>query len=552
MAPATRRWLIVIVAVGALLRVHAIWFGLPYPQARPDEETAIGKAVDIARGDLNPHFFHWPSLTFYLFAGVLRAAQVVHDLFAPVRDFTFSERALLTRASVALAGTFTILVLFRLSRRIAGDRIALLASGFLAVAVLHVRESHFATTDTLATVFVWLSLAFLVHALDAVPLNSLGVIPSSASPLLLGVASGFSRKITLFALAGLTAGLATSTKYSAAAVALSIVAAQMMLFARAQRAALSLRGWMPSAVYVAAMLVGFCLASPYALFDRATFSRDVLFDLDHLAEGHRGIVLGRGWAYHGTHSLPYGVGVPVFIAAVAGAVPFVWHYPRAAFVLGAFAVPFYVVIGSGYTVFFRYVLPLVPLVCLLAAVGVEHVASAVHRRVASAFRRKNPAVFIAAALAAATLVPSLVQSVRFDLVLARTDTRVLAGRWLEQRIRPDDILYDDGNSYTRLDLWRVPVKRTEYDASRGGFVGVRPDWLVLHESPLWTYASTSPALGTLADTDYVLVHEERSTIGAAASGMYDLQDAFFVPLSGFSTIARPGPSIFIYRDRLSR
>jgi hypothetical protein len=395
-----------------------------------------------------------------------------------------------------------------------------------------------------------LSLAFLVHALEVVP-NSVGVVPSSASPLLLRVASGFtplfrvasgfSRKITLFALAGLTAGLATSTKYSAAAVALSIVAAQIMLFARAPRAVVSVRGWMPSAVYVAATLVGFCLASPYALFDRATFSRDLLFDLDHLSEGHRGIVLGRGWTYHLTHSLPYGVGVPVFIAAVAGVVPFVRHYPRAAFVLGAFAVPFYLVIGSGYTVFFRYVLPLVPLVCLLAAVGVVHLASA--------FRRKDPAAFIGAALAGVTLMPSLVQSLRFDFVLARTDTRVLAGRWIEQRIRPDDTIYDDGNSYTRLDLWMVVVRRTEYDASRGRFVGGRPDWLVLHESPLLTYASMPAALRKLAETDYVLVHEERSTIGGAASGMYDLQDAFFVPVSGFSTIARPGPNIFIYRAR---
>jgi hypothetical protein len=47
----------------------------------------------------------------------------------------------------------------------------------------------------------------------------------------------------------------------------------------------------------------------------------------------------------------------------------------------------------------------------------------------------------------------------------------------------------------------------------------------------------------------VLVHEERSTIGAAASGMYDLQDAFFVPVAGFSTIARSGPNTFIYRAR---
>ncbi len=40
MPPATRRALILL--AGAVLRFVPIWFGLPYPQARPDEEVAIG------------------------------------------------------------------------------------------------------------------------------------------------------------------------------------------------------------------------------------------------------------------------------------------------------------------------------------------------------------------------------------------------------------------------------------------------------------------------------------------------------------------------------
>jgi hypothetical protein len=40
MQPATRRWLILIVLAGAALGFVPIWFGLSYPQARPDEETA--------------------------------------------------------------------------------------------------------------------------------------------------------------------------------------------------------------------------------------------------------------------------------------------------------------------------------------------------------------------------------------------------------------------------------------------------------------------------------------------------------------------------------
>ena len=64
-----------MILVGGLLRVVPIWFGLPFDRARPDEETAIGHALAIVGGDLNPHFFHWPSLTFYLFAGAFAAVS---------------------------------------------------------------------------------------------------------------------------------------------------------------------------------------------------------------------------------------------------------------------------------------------------------------------------------------------------------------------------------------------------------------------------------------------------------------------------------------------
>src|SRR5262245_19322265 len=69
-ASTSTRWLIAIVVLGALLRVIPIWFGLPYAHARPDETTTMGVAVGIQRGDLNPHFFNWPTLTMYVDAGL--------------------------------------------------------------------------------------------------------------------------------------------------------------------------------------------------------------------------------------------------------------------------------------------------------------------------------------------------------------------------------------------------------------------------------------------------------------------------------------------------
>ena len=515
------KWLIVIVMLAAVLRFFPIWFGLPYAQARPDEETSIGRALGVLEHEPNPGFFHWPSLTFYLFAGLLWLARAVHRLAGLTGELTLSGQTLVTRGAIAAVGTVTTVVLFRLARGVAGERVALMAAAFLAVAILHVRESHFAMTDVLMTFLLWSSLLVL---LDAV------VGHRSSTP------------VGAYAGAGLIAGLATSTKYNAAAIACAMVAAQALLVARAPRTLSSWRGWAPSIAYGSAMFAAVLAGTPYSVLDPSTFWRDFTYNFDHLAEGHRGITLGRGWGYHATHSLPYGVGVPVWVAAIVGAVPFARDHRAAAALLGAFAVPFYIIVGSGYTVFFRYVLPLVPLACLSAAIGVDRLADwiAAHWRV----RRR----VVLAALLLLTAGPSLVQSVWFDVLLARTDTRVLAAHWLGAQVRPDDTLHDASSPFTRVDLPPGAVRLVEYDKTTGVFTDGRlPDWLVVYESPLSAYASISPQLQGLSQVNYRLVYSVHATRGRARSAVYDRQDAFFLPFSRFATVERPGPTIFVYR-----
>jgi hypothetical protein len=101
----TVRWLVPIVAVGALLRFVPVWFGLPYMQARPDEDVAINLAVHTLT-DLNPHFFHWPSLTLYVFGGVIGVARLIGIVPDPSPSIG-PEHFILTRTVIAAAGTVT-------------------------------------------------------------------------------------------------------------------------------------------------------------------------------------------------------------------------------------------------------------------------------------------------------------------------------------------------------------------------------------------------------------------------------------------------------------
>lgn len=510
----TKRWLILVLVVGAALRFYGLDFGLPYLHARPDEEVATGIAAQMLEsGDLNPHFFHWPSLTFYFFAAMFWLKKAMVGLVYPEVVYTSADYFHIARGAVAAFGASTIVLVYRIGQRIDGDKTGVVATALFAVAILHVRDSHFAMTDVLATMFATASLAQILRALNH---------PDPP------------RAIKWFAMAGFSGGLAASTKYNAAAVAVAMAAAQVVWLLRERRLA-ALR---PSIAYGVLFVVGFFIATPYAVLDYPKFKEDLLFDITHLSAGH-GIDLGRGWIYHLTHSLPYGLGPTAFPAALVGIVPLVRKRGRYAFILGAYALALYVILGSGYTVFFRYMMPLVPVACVVAALGVTQIA----QWIGGSTRAFAVAVILAVG-------PGLVNSVWFDLLLARTDSRVLAGQWLEQRLRPEHTLHDAGGNYTALDLSRADFHQWYFDPQKNSFghpEGKTPDWLVLYESPLHTYTRMPWQLQTLADTRYDLLHTLRATTGGRRDAMYDLQDAFFMPVWGFWTVERPGPTIHIYR-----
>jgi hypothetical protein len=214
-------------------------------------------------------------------------------------------------------------------------------------------------------------------------------------------------------------------------------------------------------------------------------------------------------------------------------------------IVGAFAVATYLSVGSGYTVFFRYVLPIVPIVCLAAAIGVWRFASAVGSVHLQVDR-------VAAAIAAIIVLPAAVNCIRFDALLARTDTRVLAREWLAAHTTAADTLHEAEDRYAMLDLRGLPVHSWHYDPASGSFVNAgsrTPDWLVLHQSPLSPYAGIAAPLRQLVAEKYNLAQTFPATKGASRSAVYDLQDAFFMPVSGFSTVIRPGPTVLIYKRR---
>ena len=76
----------------------------------------------------------------------------------------------------------------------------------------------------------------------------------------------------------------------------------------------------------------------------------MMFNARHLAEGH-GADLGRGWVYHVTTTLRYGLGLPLFAAGLIGVALALWREPRRGVLVALFPIAYYLLIGSGQTVF---------------------------------------------------------------------------------------------------------------------------------------------------------------------------------------------------------
>jgi 4-amino-4-deoxy-L-arabinose transferase-like glycosyltransferase len=530
---ATRSALILIIAAAAALRFWGLRFGLPQPFARPDEEVIADVALGVLR-DPNPHFFDWPTLFMYLTAaayavlfaferalgGAIRHATIAKAEFEPVLH-------LIPRAISATSGVLTVAALYGAARELFSQRVALLSAGCLALTYLHVRDSHFGVTDVPVTFLtvcaLWAGLRCATKGLT----NS------------------------RVAMAGLLCGLATTTKYNGALIVLpavmAIIAQTVVRQPRAVGPAIRALGLLGLCATVA-----FLAGTPFAALDWRTFLPAVIGVRHHLARGH--VVLTKGWTYHVVFTFWYGVGPLLMAAALAGACWMIAQEPWPAALVLVFPVSYYAVVGSGLTVFVRYMMPMVPFICLTAAYCVDRVGSTVGDWTRDT--RRPPAI-ASYALAAVIIAPTAAASVSFDRLMSHVDTRVLGADWVESQFPTGTSIYQTGIGFGYL----IPTPRRRYtqyllNERTGGFeVHGRPavdlpDLIVLLESPLAAYSQIPSQIHALVAKDYRLAATFEGAPAAGIAGTaYDLDDAFYAPFGGTDRVARPGPQVSIFVRR---
>ena len=407
--------LLAILATAAYLRLRGISWGLPYSFQNADESLMVEKGFSMARGNVNPGWFYYPSFFFamlgalYWFTGLVLHGAAAASFVAPgalVLDptpFFLSARLL-----VATCGVVSVYLLYRIGTEGYSRSVGLLAALFLAVTPLHVRYSHVAVTDVPAVTLGLLALLFFVRATQR----------RSGRALFAGA---------------LAAGLATSTKYNLGMLVLPAAVAAWYACGdpARRRGVLSFTRHLASRVAMP-MAIAFLVGSPFALLDLPHFLRDLSAQNRIVADGWLGFErVDSGYWYNLAVNLPSSLGLVLVLLGMAGLVLAAASRRRVDFVLVPYVVVYYLYVSSWAELMDRYLLPIVPLLIVLAVRACVMLAgtTVVRRRVATF----ATAFSVVAVLAVAFVLP-LQASIRYADALQGVDVRTVAKSWVERHI----------------------------------------------------------------------------------------------------------------------
>ncbi len=209
-----------ILLVAIALRFTALGWGLRHLPHNDERAFVESVSAMLAAGDLDHRFYQYPGLFSYFLAGALRF------LAAPQ---TSPEAYLWARGVNAAFGVLSVLLVYRLGRRVAGVPAGLFAAALLAVSPPEVRTAHMVRPDVTLHAFVLLALLAFTR---------------------LGI------RLRDDVLSGLAIGAATAVKFSAPLVAPAYLVRRL--------SAEGFRWWKPL-LSAAVSLLTFALLSPYTL-----------------------------------------------------------------------------------------------------------------------------------------------------------------------------------------------------------------------------------------------------------------------------------------------
>jgi hypothetical protein len=394
---------VAMLAAALALRLWGVDHGMPYAYNTDENAHFVPGAIGLFGHGWNPNYFVNPPAFTYLLHGVFAVwfggRKGVSDAYATNPTEVF----VVARVTAAVVGTLALWLVYLAGARLLDRRTGLLAAGLLGVAFLPVFYSHLALNDVPTLAPIGLSLW--------------------------GTAGVFRHgRLRDYLVAGAGLGIACATKYTGGIVLLPLLAAAASQFATPGGRGPALRG-----VVLAGVLAfgAFVVANPYAVLDFQAF-RDGLNHQASAADdslGKLGLTQESGWLYY-VWTFTWGLGWAPLVASVLGLGLLARDDRRLLAILGPAPILYVLFMGTQQRFFGRWLLPVFPLVCLLAAYAMVRLAGMAAARV--------PA--LGPTLGACAVVVLCGQGVVFSMhdgiVLSRDDTRNATRDWLVANVPP--------------------------------------------------------------------------------------------------------------------
>jgi Dolichyl-phosphate-mannose-protein mannosyltransferase/Tetratricopeptide repeat len=350
--------LLVILLIGLGLRLWHITWGLPnvFEEATPFTVSWKFWNWNGTGLDLNPHFFNYPALTFYIqFVG-----QIIHyfvgyilGVYSNLSAFQNQYNTdptlfiLIGRLLTVIFDVGTIVFIYLLINRLIDKRTAVVAAFLVAINNLHIKQAQLINVDTPLTFFILLSVFFMYRIYS--------------EPIL-----------KWYILSGMSIGLAAGTKYNGAGLLVILI---IVHFTRSSGFSKNfnlkdLKFLLTSFIIAAG---AFLITNPYVLLESKEFLHDFRFEEQHVAYGHLGINKAEsGFVYYLMRVLPTNLGTAFCIVIALSFLYFLMDRAmlKRYLILLLLPVLYVAVIGSWEMRAERYVLPAVSFLVMIGTIGI--------------------------------------------------------------------------------------------------------------------------------------------------------------------------------------
>lgn len=476
--------LLITLTLGLGLRLQGIRWGLYNGKYfhdfsfHPDEQCLVlgVQGMNPGKLDFKPrNMVVWSKGTLMAYlTGIASAAASVFRFIDPGKVFSYARPTIeevtklyLTGRLVSVFfGVLSIYLLFLTGRKIYGEKAALLAAFFLAIIPAHVVNSHYLATDVTATFWILLVFFISLHILD-------------------------SDKAKYYILAGAVAGVAVTAKYnSGAAVVIPLAAHSLKLLRKRDFNPLSPAN-SKAFIIPAALAAGVVISNPYILTSFSDLKAGLAFTLECVNQSlNPGSDAAPGqsvWLFYVTNAFLYGAGLPFSMLFAAGVAWSLKKRKNTDIMILVWLAAWWLVLSSQNWKLIRWVLPVIPFLCLGASGFIAEIYVSLNRS----------ARCLLASLVVFSAGYTLLYSEAYSKLMSQTSSQEEVSAWIEENIKEGSSIATPGMPA----LWDPLILQLQYfvrsddpllgkmkryrvaglGVSTGKIKSERPDYIVMND-----------------------------------------------------------------------